>query len=222
MEMDSKFNHLHYIAIEGVIGAGKTSLAHLLQQKIGGRLFLEVFEENPFLEDFYRDPEHYAFQTQIFFLLSRYRQQEEIQQYDLFEKRIISDYMFVKDRIFATLNLNEKEMTLYNMLARILEKRVIKPDLAIYLKASTKRLMQNIRKRGRSYERNIKEEYIEALNRLYDEFFWNYSATPLLIINTDNLDFVHNESHLNQILVEISKHRSGKKLVNFNLDKGLL
>ncbi len=220
--MDSKFNHLHYIAIEGVIGAGKTSLAHLLQQKIGGRLFLEVFEENPFLEDFYRDPEHYAFQTQIFFLLSRYRQQEEIQQYDLFEKRIISDYMFVKDRIFATLNLNEKEMTLYNMLARILEKRVIKPDLAIYLKASTQRLMQNIRKRGRSYERNIKEEYIEALNRLYDEFFWNYSATPLLIINTDNLDFVHNESHLNQILVEISKHRSGKKLVNFNLDKGLL
>lgn len=220
--MDSKFNHLHYIAIEGVIGAGKTSLAHLLQQKIGGRLFLEVFEENPFLEDFYRDPEHYAFQTQIFFLLSRYRQQEEIQQYDLFEKRIISDYMFVKDRIFATLNLNEKEMTLYNMLARILEKRVIKPDLAIYLKASTQRLMQNIRKRGRSYERNIKEDYIEALNRLYDEFFWNYSATPLLIINTDNLDFVHNESHLNQILVEISKHRSGKKLVNFNLDKGLL
>ena len=220
--MDSKFNHLHYIAIEGVIGAGKTSLAHLLQQKIGGRLFLEVFEENPFLEDFYRDPEHYAFQTQIFFLLSRYRQQEEIQQYDLFEKRIISDYMFVKDRIFATLNLNEKEMTLYNMLARILEKRVIKPDLAIYLKATTRRLMQNIRKRGRSYERNIKEEYIDALNRLYDEFFWNYSATPLLIINTDNLDFVHNESHLNQILVEISKHRSGKKLVNFNLEKGLL
>lgn len=220
--MESKFNHLHYIAIEGVIGAGKTSLAHLLQQKLNGRLVLEEFEENPFLEDFYRDPEHYAFQTQIFFLLSRYRQQEEIMQYDLFEKRIIADYMFVKDRIFATLNLNEKEMTLYNMLARILEKRVIKPDLAIYLKASTRRLMHNIRKRGRSYERHIKEEYIEALNRLYDEFFWNYSATPLLIINTEKLDFVGSENHLNQILVEISKHRSGKKLVSFNLDKGLL
>lgn len=220
--MRLNFDHLHYIAIEGVIGAGKTSLAHLLQQKMGGRLVLEVFEENPFLEDFYRDPEHYAFQTQIFFLLSRYRQQEEIMQYDLFERRIISDYMFVKDRIFATLNLNEKEMSLYNMLANILEKRIVKPDLAIYLKASTKRLMRNIRRRARPYERNIKEEYIDALNHLYEEFFWNYSATPLLIINTENLDFVHNENHLHQILVEISKHRTGKKLVSFDLDKGLL
>lgn len=220
--MDLKFDHLHYIAIEGVIGAGKTSLAHLLEQKIGGRIVLEEFEENPFLEDFYRDPEHYAFQTQIFFLLSRYRQQEQIMQYDLFERRIISDYMFVKDRIFATLNLNEKEMTLYNMLARILEKRIVKPDLAIYLKATTKKIMQNIRKRGRSYEKQIKEDYIDALNNLYEEFYWNYSATPLLIINSENLDFVNNENHLSQILVEISKHRSGKKLVNFNFDKGLL
>jgi deoxyguanosine kinase len=154
--------------------------------------------------------------------LSRYRQQEQIMQYDLFERRIIADYMFVKDRIFATLNLNEKEMTLYNMLARILEKRVIKPDLAIYLKASTKKIMHNIRKRGRSYEKQIKEDYIEALNNLYEEFFWNYSATPLLIINSENLDFVNNENHLSQILVEISKHQSGKKLVNFNFDKGLL
>ncbi len=220
--MDLKFDHLRYISIEGVIGAGKTSLAHLLQHKLAGRLVLEEFEENPFLEDFYRDPEHYAFQTQIFFLLSRYRQQENIMQYDLFEKQLVTDYMFVKDRIFATLNLNEKEMTLYNMLARILEKRVIKPDIAIYLKASTKRLMHNIRKRNRPYERHIKEDYIESLNRLYDEFFWNYSTTPLLIINTENLDFVNNENHFSQILVEISKHRIGKKLVNFNLDLGLL
>jgi deoxyguanosine kinase len=220
--MELKFDHLHYIAVEGVIGSGKTSLAHPLQQKLGGRIVLEEFEENPFLEDFYRDPEHYAFQTQIFFLLSRYRQQEQIMQYDLFEKRIIADYMFIKDRIFATLNLNEKEMSLYNMLARILEKRVIKPDLAIYLKASTKKLMYNIRKRGRPYERDIKDEYIDALNHLYEEFFWNYSTTPLLIINTENLDFVNNDNHLSQILVEISKHRSGKKLVNFDLDKGIV
>jgi deoxyguanosine kinase len=220
--MELKFDHLHYIAIEGVIGAGKTSLAHPLQQQLGGRLVVEEFEENPFLEDFYRDPEHYAFQTQIFFLLSRYRQQEQIMQYDLFEKRIISDYMFVKDRIFATLNLNEKEMALYNMLARILEKQIIKPDLAIYLKASTKKLMQNIRKRNRPYERYIKEDYIDALNKLYEEFFWNYSATPLLIINTENLDFVNNQNHFSQILVEISKHRTGKKLVSFDLNKGLI
>lgn len=220
--MGLRFDHLHYIAIEGVIGAGKTSLAHPLLQKLGGRLVLEEFEENPFLEDFYQDPEHYAFQTQIFFLLSRYRQQEQIMQYDLFEKKIIADYMFVKDRIFATLNLNEKEMTLYNMLARILEKRIVKPDLAIYLKASTKKLMHNIRKRNRPYERHIKEDYIDALNNLYEEFFWNYSSTPLLIINTENLDFVNNENHLNQILVEISRHRSGKKLVSFDLGKGLI
>ncbi len=220
--MEINLDHLHYIAIEGVIGAGKTSLAHLLQQHLGGRLFLEEFEENPFLEDFYRDPEHYAFQTQIFFLLSRYRQQEQIKQYDLFDKTIVADYMFVKDRIFATLNLNEKEISLYNMLARILEKQIVKPDLAIYLKASTKRLMHNISKRGRSYERYIKDDYIDSLNKLYDEFFWNYTDTPLLIINTENLDFVNYESHLHQILLEISKHRSGKKLVNFNLDKGLL
>ncbi|GAB4339387.1 MAG: deoxynucleoside kinase [Calditrichia bacterium] len=219
--MEPKLDHLNYIAIEGVIGAGKTSLAHLLQQRLGGRVVLEEFEENPFLDDFYRDPEHFAFQTQIFFLLSRYRQQEEISQYDLFHQRVIADYMFVKDRIFATLNLNEKEMTLYNMLARILEKRITKPDLAIYLKASTQRLMRNIQKRGRAYERHIKEEYIDSLNRLYEEFFWNYNDTPLLIINTENLDFVHNENHLSQIIVEMSKHRSGKKVVTFDLDKGM-
>jgi deoxyadenosine/deoxycytidine kinase len=200
--MELRFEHLHYIAIEGVIGAGKTSLAHPLQQRLGGRVVLEEFEENPFLEDFYRDPEHYAFQTQIFFLLSRYRQQEQIMQYDLFEKRIIADYMFVKDRIFATLNLNEKEMALYNILARILEKRIVKPDLAIYLKASTKKLMHNIQKRGRPYERQIKEDYIDALNNLYE--------------------FVNNENHLSQILVEISRHTSGKKLVSFDLDKGII
>jgi deoxyguanosine kinase len=220
--MELNFDHLHYVSIEGAIGAGKTSLAHLIHRELSGRLVLEEFEDNPFLEDFYRDPQHYAFQTQIFFLLSRYRQQEQIMQYDLFERRIVTDYMFVKDRIFATLNLNEKEMKLYDMLARILEKRVIKPDLAIYLKASSKRLIYNIRKRGRPYEKNIKDDYINALNNLYEEYFWNYTATPLLIINTENLDFVNNLNHLGQILLEISKHRSGKKLVSFDFDKGVL
>ncbi|MFQ5583711.1 MAG: deoxynucleoside kinase [Calditrichia bacterium] len=220
--MEIKFDHLKYIAIEGVIGAGKTSLAVQLEKTIGGNLVLEEFEENPFLEEFYEDPEHYAFQTQIFFLLSRYRQQEKVTQYDLFHERIIADYMFNKDRIFATLNLNEKEMSLYNMVATVLEKRIVKPDLAIYLHASTDRLMQNIRKRGRKYERKIELEYIDSLNRLYEEYFWNYADSPLLIINTENLDFVHNENHLQQILMEISKHRKGKKIVNFDFSKGLL
>jgi len=220
--MELSFDHLHYIAIEGVIGVGKTSLAQKLQEAIGGRLVLEEFEENPFLEDFYEDPKRYAFQTQIFFLLSRYRQQEKVMQYDLFEKRIIADYMFYKDRIFAILNLDEKELSLYNTVARVLEKRIVKPDLAIYLRASTDRLMQNITKRGRAYEKHIQRDYIDALNRLYDEFFWNYTETPLLIINAENIDFVKNENHFKQILHEISKHTKGQKIVNFDFGKGLL
>lgn len=220
--MEIGFDHLKYIAIEGVIGVGKTSLALQLVDAIGGRLFLEEFEENPFLEEFYKDPEHYAFQTQIYFLLSRYRQQEQIMQYDLFEHRIIADYMFNKDRIFATLNLNEKEMSLYNMVANILEKKIVKPDLAIYLRASTDRLMRLIQSRGRKYEKNIQRDYIDALNRLYDEYFWNYAGTPLLIINTENLDFVNNETHFKQVLIEISKHTKGKKIINFDFSKGFL
>ncbi|RMG68659.1 MAG: deoxynucleoside kinase [Calditrichaeota bacterium] len=219
--MELSFDHLHYIAIEGVIGAGKTSLAIRLAETLGGDLVLEEFEENPFLEEFYQDPEHYAFQTQIFFLLSRFRQQEKLMQYDLFTQRVIADYMFYKDRIFATLNLNDKELALYNQVARVLEKRIAKPDLAIYLRASTERLMHNIRKRNRPYEKNIQPDYIEALNRLYDEFFWNYFETPLLIINTDNVDFVHNETHYQQILHEIARHRKGKKIVNFDFGQGL-
>jgi deoxyadenosine/deoxycytidine kinase len=220
--MELSFDHLKFIAIEGVIGAGKTSLATLIQNVIGGQIILEEFEVNPFLEDFYRDPEHYAFQTQIFFLLSRYRQQERIMQYDLFNERVIADYMFNKDRIFATLNLNEKEMSLYNMVAHVLEKRVVKPDLAIYLHAGTDRLMQNIRKRGRKYEKKIEYEYIDSLNKLYEEYFWNYFNSPLLIINADNIDFVGNENHFKQILIEISKHRKGRKIINFDFSKGLL
>lgn len=219
--MELNFDHLHYIAIEGVIGAGKTSLAMRLAKTLDGDLVLEEFEENPFLEEFYQDPERYAFQTQIFFLLSRFRQQEHLMQYDLFSQRVIADYMFFKDRIFATLNLNDKELVLYNQVARVLEKRIPKPDLAIYLRASTERLVQNIRNRNRPYEQNIQPDYIDALNRLYDEFFWNYFETPLLIINTNNVDFVHNEAHYQQILHEIARHRKGKKIVNFDFSQGL-
>lgn len=215
--MTPNFSHLRYITIEGVIGAGKTTLARKLQEAIGGRLVLEEFEENPFLKDFYRDPVHFAFQTQLFFLLSRFRQQEKIVQYDMFQNRLITDYMFQKDRIFATLTLNEKELSLYNMLATILEKRIVKPDLAIYLRSRTDRLMQNIAKRGRAYEKEITRDYISSLNRLYDEFFWNYEDTPVLIINVENLDFVENEAHLHQIFLEISKHTSGKKNVSFDI-----
>jgi deoxyadenosine/deoxycytidine kinase len=215
--MELNFDHLHYIAIEGVIGVGKTSLAQKLQKALGGELLLEEFEENPFLAEFYEDPRRYAFQTQLFFLLSRFKQQEHLFQYNLFENRVIADYMFQKDRIFATLTLDEKEMSLYDMLARILEKRVTKPDLAIYLRCRTDRLLQNIAKRGRKYEQNISPDYLTALGKLYDEFFWNYEDTPLLIINVENVDFVNNESHFQRIFQEISMHRKGRKNISFDL-----
>ena len=144
---------LKYIAIEGVIGAGKTSLTARLCQTLGARAIYEEFEKNPFLEDFYDDPEHYAFQTQIFFLLGRFQQQQNLRQHDLFQQTIVSDYTFAKDRIFATLNLNEKEMKLYDNLAKIMEKDIIKPDLIIYLQSSTSHLMDFIRKRARKLEK---------------------------------------------------------------------
>ena len=202
---------LRFIAIEGVIGAGKTSLTARLGQTIGAKAVYEEFEKNPFLEDFYNDPEHFAFQTQIFFLLSRYQQQQNLYQHDLFQQCMVSDYIFAKDRIFATLNLNEKEMKLYDALAKIMEKDIVKADLVIYLQSSTDHLLEFIRKRGRKIEKNISEEYIQALNELYNKFFFHYNDTPLLVINTDDIDFVHNESDYQDILYEINQHTVGTR-----------
>ena len=202
---------LKYIAIEGVIGVGKTSLSARLTQTIGAKAVYEEFEKNPFLEDFYNYPEHFAFQTQIFFLLSRYQQQQYLHQQDLFQQCIVSDYIFAKDRVFATLNLNDKEMKLYDALAKIMEKDIVKADLVVYLQSSTNHLMEFIRKRGRNIEKNISEEYIHALNELYNKFFFHYSDTPLLVINTDDIDFVHNESDYQDILYEINQHTVGTR-----------
>lgn len=180
-----------YIVVEGVIGVGKTSLTKLLATRLGGRLNLEVVEENPFLAKFYRDREAYAFQTQIFFLLSRYRQQQGLGQQDLFNATLVSDYLFAKDRIFANLNLADDELALYGQLATILEQRVLKPDLVIYLQARTEVLQQRIRWRGRSFEQDMEPDYLEALNGAYSYFFHHYKDAPLLVVNTDNLDFVN-------------------------------
>ena len=155
--------NLYYIAIEGPIGVGKTSLANLMSKELGARLVLEEFEENPFLPDFYKDPERYSFQTQLFFLLQRYRQQQELRQVDMFQNLLVTDYMFVKDRLFASLNLDEKEMQLYDTVANLLERNIIKPDLVIYLQASTDTLMKNISNRGREMESDITHEYILSL-----------------------------------------------------------
>ena len=152
--------NLYYTAIEGPIGVGKTSLAELLSKELGARLVLEDFEDNPFLPDFYNDPERFGFQTQLFFLLQRYRQQQDLRQVDMFQKLLITDYMFVKDRLFASLNLGDKEMHLYDTVASLLERNIIRPDLVIYLQADTDVLMKNIAKRGRNMERNVTWEYI--------------------------------------------------------------
>ena len=206
--------NLYYVAIEGPIGVGKTSLAKLLSERLGARLILEGFDENPFLSEFYDEPERYAFQTQLFFLLQRYQQQQELRQVDMFHNLLIVDYMFVKDRLFASLNLDEKEMTLYDTVAKLLEKNVINPDLVIYLQADTDTLMRNISHRGRDMEKNISEEYIDALNQLYTEYFFRYQDTPLVIINTNNIDFVHNDKDLDEVINYIRQPVTGTKFFN--------
>ena len=206
--------NLYYIAIEGPIGVGKTSLAELLSKELGARLVLEDFEDNPFLPDFYNDPERFGFQTQLFFLLQRYRQQQDLRQVDMFQKLLITDYMFVKDRLFASLNLDDKEMHLYDTVASLLERNVIRPDLVIYLQADTDVLMRNIAKRGRNMERNVTWEYIDALNQVYTEYFFRYQDTPLVIINTDNIDFVENEKDLKEVIDYIRQPVSGTKFFN--------
>ena len=205
-----------YIIIEGTIGVGKTSLAKILSKKIDAKIILEEFEDNPFLPDFYKNPKRYAFQTQLFFLLSRYRQQIEFQQIDIFAKSIVSDYMFMKDRIFASLNLNDKEMSLYNNVALILEKNMIHPDLIIFLQSDTDRLMSNIKNRGRNYEMSMDWNYIDALNQIYNEFFFRYDKSPLLIINTNDIDFVNDKNDLKEVLNIIQKPINGTKYYNPN------
>ena len=206
--------NLNYVVIEGAIGVGKTSLAKLLSERLGAKLVLEKFEDNLFLSEFYEDPGRFAFQTQLFFLLQRYQQQQELRQVDMFHNLLISDYMFIKDRLFASLNLDEKEMSLYDSIANMLERNVINPDLIIYLQADTGTLMKNIAKRGREFEANISYDYINGLNEIYTEYFFRYNETPLVIINTNYIDFVNNAADLDQVIDYIRQPVTGTKFFN--------
>lgn len=190
-----------YIAIEGVIGVGKTTLARLLQPTFNAELLLEVFEENPFLSSFYADRARYAFQTQIFFLLSRYHQQRRaVPQILAAGKNLISDYTFAKDALFARINLSGDELEMYYRVHEALAEKIERPDLIVYLRADTDVLMQRIALRDRPYERNMEREYIDLLNRAYEEFFAQpYDDTPVLTIDTNNLNFVLYPEHLRQI-----------------------
>ncbi len=208
--IEPEVKEIKYIAIEGVIGAGKTSLAKMLGERLNAKVVLEQYYENPFLEKFYQNRERYAFQTQIFFLLSRYKQQMELLQRDLFHEYLITDYIFDKDKIFAHINLKGDELKLYEMLVSLLEKNIPVPDLVIFLQSSVERLMQNIKKRGRPYEKNISEDYIRELYEAYNEFFFNqYRKAPVLIINATEIDFVNNKEDFEDLVKEILSPRRG-------------
>jgi deoxyguanosine kinase len=198
-----------YIAIEGPIGVGKTTLAQILAERVGGRVVLEPVEENPFLAAFYDDPRKHAFQTQLFFLLSRFQQQQQLFQQDLFSQSTVADYHFAKDRIFAALTLDSNELSLYDRLYEVLGPRVVKPDLVVYLQARGEVLRKRIQRRGRDYERHLDPAYVDALATAYSDFFFHYEETPLLVVNTSDIDFVESTSDLEALVAVIRKHRKG-------------
>ncbi|MFV1956646.1 MAG: deoxynucleoside kinase [bacterium] len=198
-----------YIVVEGPIGVGKTSLVELIGENFGSRVVFERVTENPFLPRFYQNPKRYAFQAQMFFLLSRYQQQRELSQQDLFNQSTVCDYLFAKDRIFASVNLDDDELALYQQIYELMDQRIPRPDLVIYLQAPTEVLQQRIKLRGRGYEREISREYIEAINEAYNRFFFSYNKTPLLIINTAEVDFVRNPEDFQDLVREIQRMKKG-------------
>jgi deoxyadenosine/deoxycytidine kinase len=198
-----------YIVVEGPIGVGKTSLVDLLSERLGARKLLEVAEDNPFLPSFYKDPKRYAFQTQLWFLLNRFRQQQELAQSDLFRQTLVADYLFAKDRIFAYLTLEDHELSLYERVHALLQVRVPAPDLVIFLQASTEALLQRIAIRGKAYERDMDRKYLEDLNAAYTHFFFHYTASPLLVINTSDIDFVNRREDLEDLIQKIGETRAG-------------
>ena len=207
-------NWFNFLAVEGPIGAGKTSLAKMISERFDGKLICEHSIENPFLKDFYQNPERFAFQAQIYFLLIRYKSQLEFRQRDLFHKLIVSDFIYQKDRIFASVTLNEKEFDLYNKIASFFEKEVVFPDLIIYLQSNVKRLMNNIKKRHVPYEMDITDEYLKLLVEAYNQYFFQYNASPVLIVNTSQIDFISNEKDFENILDEIENPFKGIRYFN--------
>ncbi len=209
--MDDRFAHLRYVAVDGPIGVGKTTFCRILADRIGGHLVLEEADKNPFLKDFYRDRKRYALQTQFFFLLSRYAQQKELVEYDLFKKKIVADYTFEKDFLFAQSNLTEDELSLYKQVAELLKKNLPKPDLVVFLTASIEVLTARIKRRNITYERNFDTEYLTSVVDAYNHYFFHYNRTPLLVIKTDQLDFVENSKHLDEIFTQIAEMRQGTR-----------
>lgn len=189
-----------YIVVDGPIGVGKTTVVTRLAQQFDARTVLEIFEENPFLANFYSDRDRYAFQTEMFFLLSRYRQQEDFAQEDLFGRITVSDYLFIKCRLFASLTLTDHELTLYDRMYTILTTQVPKPDVVIHLTAPLDVLLGRIKQRGRSYEQDMDPAYLDRLRSLYVQFFQHYEDTPLLEVDTTDVDFSKDELALSNLM----------------------
>ncbi|MEA2237537.1 MAG: hypothetical protein QOC81_2261 [Thermoanaerobaculia bacterium] len=197
-----------HIAVEGPIGAGKTSLVNLLAKRFRGTKILEDVD-NPFLADFYKDKRGAAFRCQLFFLLSRYDQQRSISQRDLFTELILADYSFPKDKIFAYMTLEDSELMIYNRMYELLYDSVPKPDLVIYLQASLDTLLKRVKKRGRAYEKSISPQYLQELSEAYSHYFYRYDETPLLVVNTNEIDFVNTPEHFDQLIEQIRNAKKG-------------
>jgi len=198
-----------YVVIEGPIGVGKTTVSEALSRELNARLILEEVEENPFLVRFYKDMKTYAFQTQLYFMLSRYRQQQELQQQELFRRTTVVDYLFAKDRLFAYLTLDEEELKLYERMHGMLNEKILRPDIVIYLQASVEVLLDRIRARGRPYERAISRDYLEEVVRAYNYFFFHYIQAPLMVVNTNELDLSRNQVQLKDLIKRMPEIRSG-------------
>lgn len=199
-----------YVIVEGPIGVGKTTLVERLAARRNARKLLEIFEENPFLPKFYHDRPRYAFQTEMFFLLSRYRQQTDLAQEDLFARHTFSDYLFVKTRLFASLTLSDDELTLYDRVYNILEPQVAKPDLVIYLHTSVDVLLERIKRRGRSMEKTIEAAYLEDLSRIYANFFRDYDDSPLLVVDAGAFNFADDASTVDR-LIDAIRHMTERR-----------
>jgi len=203
-----------FIAVEGAIGAGKTSLARLLGRQYDARLLLEKDNENPFIAKFYEDRNAHAFQTQIFFLLSRYNQYLSLAQRDLFDSVVLIDYLFHRDRVFAQLNLESHELRLYEQIFDLLKDKVPSPDLVIFLQADTDVLRRRVEKRNRDYEAIIDPGYLDQVNKALNNYFFYYSDTPLLVINTNEIDFVEKKCDLEELIKKINGHKIGREYYN--------
>ncbi len=200
---------LRYVVVEGPIGVGKTTVCNLLASSWKAGTVLEEVEENPFLERFYRNQRAWAFQTQLFFLLSRYRQQKKLAQLDLFSRKYVADYMFAKDRIFASINLQDDEFALYEKLCNLLASDIPQPDLVIYLQASCDSLLRRISSRGRPFESDIGKSYLQRLTDAYNDYFFRARKHPTLVVNTDHADFRREGDDFSRLLEAIEAHSGG-------------